>query len=86
MSRKAKPLTPAEAVRTARQAAGLTQQQLAAACGCSPTKIRDVEQGLRPPTAELALRVAHATNTDPAAILPELAAILPEWPWSAARR
>ncbi len=76
---RAKPLTPAAAVRQARTAAGLTQTHLAELCGITQSALSQIERGVIPPNAELALRVAAATNTDPAAILPGL-------PWSAACR
>lgn len=80
MSRPTKPKqSPAQAVRSARTAAGLTQTALADLCGITQSALSQIERGEYPPNAELALRVAAATGTDPAAILPEL-------PWSAARK
>lgn len=51
-------------VRSARKAAGMTQRELAAACGCGVRFLSDLENGK--PTIELgrAIRVLNALSLD----------------------
>lgn len=56
----ATPDTPlADEIRDARQAAGLTQEQLADLAGVSVASVRSWEQGLRAPRNSFALRIVR---------------------------
>jgi transcriptional regulator with XRE-family HTH domain len=51
------------ALRTRRQAAGLTQQQLAELAHCSVSIVGLLERGLRPGHSDVLLRIEHVLNT-----------------------
>ncbi len=59
MTTTATPDTLADEIRGARQAAGLTQEQLADLAGVSVASVRSWEQGLRAPTNSFALRIVR---------------------------
>ena len=56
-------------VRRAREAAQLTQEQLADLCGHSQQYISDLERGRRNPTVVSVFEFAQALNTTPARLL-----------------
>ena len=59
MTTTATPDTLADEIRAARQAAGLTQEQLADLAGVSVASVRSWEQGLRVPANSFALRIVR---------------------------
>jgi transcriptional regulator with XRE-family HTH domain len=59
-------------VRRAREAAKLTQEQLAERCGHSQQYISDLERGRRNPTIVSLFEFAQALNTTPARLLTPL--------------
>lgn len=59
-------------VREARKAAGLTQEQLAEACGLHSTYISNVERGYRVPTVPTLIKVAHGLGVAPSRLIDDL--------------
>lgn len=67
--RKKTKLTPGEAVRSARKARGMTQEQLAASCGLTQGAISSLEHG-RTALGDLrAEKLARALKVHPATLL-----------------
>ena len=56
-------------VRLKRQAAGLTQEQLAGAAEIDLTYVGGIERGLRNPSVIVLARIAKALETEPATLL-----------------
>jgi transcriptional regulator with XRE-family HTH domain len=56
-------------VRRARQAANITQEQLAFAAEIDLTYLGGIERGRRNPSVLVLVRIAGALNTEPAALL-----------------
>lgn len=64
----------ANTIRQIRQAAGMTQQRLAAAAGTSTSNISMYESGLRKPSTKQLLKLAQALGTAPEELLTKPAA------------
>jgi transcriptional regulator with XRE-family HTH domain len=58
----------ADAFRSLRVRAGLTQRELALKSGCSPARIAEIDRGEKPPSWKLAERIAAALETDAVAL------------------
>lgn len=63
----------AENVRTAREKAGLTQEQLAWAAGLHQTEIARIESGRRNPGLETIFKVARGLEVPPEALFTGIA-------------
>lgn len=59
------PIHPGEFVREILEELGISQAAFAKAIGVSPTRVSHVVRGIRPVTAELALRFARAFQQSP---------------------
>ncbi len=72
-------MTTGEQIRNYREAAGLTQSELAARIGTTPQNISQYERGLRNPKLETVQRIAGALGLDASLLLdPDSAAALRE--------
>lgn len=56
-------------VKTARKAAGYSQEAFADLAGIARSYMSDVERGARNPTLAVVERIAHALNVEPASLL-----------------
>ena len=59
-------------LRAARDAADLSQKDLAEAVGLGRTSITNIERGDQPVAAHVLVKLARVLDTDPAALLPEM--------------
>ena len=61
-----------ERVRSARNRAGMTQEQLAEAAGLHPTFVSNVERGYRVPTVATLVRLASALGVTAGSLVDDL--------------
>lgn len=61
-----------EALRRARLAAGLTQEQVGDRCHMDLTAVSRLERGQRNPRLDTIVRLAHAVNVPPAKLLEDV--------------